>query len=469
MSEFYRFDSLKNELIEEVYKIDETLPVPEEFRKRFFNLVQLLIFSLMKSENNFYALFVIQMKREIKLNIDTAIATKPQGGHFTMYLNPKVLLFCTLNEMQALLKHEVYHILSLHHARAKKLREKFSSLAVNLAMDISVNQFITHLPAWSETLERVRLSYNVDLYDAQTIEQYAEDIQKAINKLTKDKKNGRNISNNLEQVLEMESDKSVDHDMEKAHDIWYEGQEDYDNEQIKEITRKMLDAVSKNLVPESIQNLINSLNSRPEISWSEVLRRTLGTIPVGKKKTSTRRDRRQPERLDLRGSLTEHIAELIVAIDISGSVSDKEIEKIMSEVFSIVRNYPHKITIVECDNDIRRTYEVKSMKDVKQKLNTRGGTKYSPVFRYIRENAKRNSTLIYFTDGLGEAELECIPVNFKTIWVLTGKEQKLSLRKPYGTVKRLSAKANVSNTTNNILAIEYLKDEMRDQRTEWAK
>ena len=49
----------------------------------------------------------------------------------------------------------------------------------------------------------------------------------------------------------------------------------------------------------------------------------------------------------------------------------------------------------------------------------------------------RNVILIYFTDGVGEKELEIRPINKNTIWVLTGKEE-LSLGKPYGSIKRIS-------------------------------
>ncbi|MEQ8197169.1 MAG: hypothetical protein ABRQ27_04075, partial [Clostridiaceae bacterium] len=55
---------------------------------------------------------------------------------------------------------------------------------------------------------------------------------------------------------------------------------------------------------------------------------------------------------------------------------------------------------------------------------------------YIKENNLRNYVLIYFTDGVGEKELAVKPVNYKTIWVLTGEEE-LSLEKPYGSITRL--------------------------------
>ena len=95
------------------------------------------------------------------------------------------------------------------------------------------------------------------------------------------------------------------------------------------------------------------------------------------------------------------------------------------------------ITVIECDDEIRRIYKINSIKDIKKRKSNNGSTKFSPVFKYIKSNNMRNVILIYFTDGVGEKELEIRPINKNTIWVLTGKEE-LSLTKSYGQIKRIS-------------------------------
>ena len=52
----------------------------------------------------------------------------------------------------------------------------------------------------------------------------------------------------------------------------------------------------------------------------------------------------------------------------------------------------------------------------------------------------RDHILIYFTDGMGEEKLKVKPINCKTLWVLTGAEETLSLREPFGEIKKLSGK-----------------------------
>ena len=50
---------------------------------------------------------------------------------------------------------------------------------------------------------------------------------------------------------------------------------------------------------------------------------------------------------------------------------------------------------------------------------------------------KKINLLIYFTDGKGEEKLEVIPRGYKTLWVISGRGDKLSLREPFGVVKKL--------------------------------
>ena len=158
-------------------------------------------------------------------------------------------------------------------------------------------------------------------------------------------------------------------------------------------------------------------------------------MPSLQKKVSTRRNRRQPDRLDLRGELRGHKAEVAVAFDISGSISEEEFKQAVKEVLSIVKSYKQEITLIECDNQIRRTYKVGTMKDIKERSAVGGSTKFSPVFEYA--NKEQFNLLIYFTDGKGEKKLTVPPRNYKVLWVISGSGEALSLEETYGVVKKL--------------------------------
>ena len=131
--------------------------------------------------------------------------------------------------------------------------------------------------------------------------------------------------------------------------------------------------------------------------------------------------------------MRNHKANIFVALDISGSISDAEFKQAMQEVFQIVKSYDHQITVIECDNQIRRTYTVNHLKDLKERLNIRGGTEFAHVIEYA--NHHNIDLLVYFTDGKGEKKLAVTPQGYKILWVISGKGEDLSLEKPYGIVK----------------------------------
>lgn len=438
-----RFESLRKEL----YKLVQLEEYDEKkFRKNFFKLTQMCTTALMDSDDNFFALFFIQVKRQINFKLSEAIETKLQGTYFIMYFNPRIFLECTLKEMEALIKHEVYHIMSRHYVRTKALKNKCSDLAINLAMDISINQYLMYLPSWSKRLENVSMEFNVYLKEDGTMEYYATKIQEALDKLSK-------------------KGKLKDWDSSNTHEIWNDMDQNIDNRQMDEILRKVAGNSLRGKIPESIDVLMKDINKKPEVSWNNYLKRILGIMPQGHKKTVMRRNRRQPERFELKGTLPGRIAELIIAIDVSGSITDVEIDYMMTEIFDIVKNSDFDITIIECDSQVRRVYKVKNRSQVKKKIDTRGGTRFSPVFQYIKEKRLTNKVIVFFTDGIGEKELSVELRNNKVIWVLTGRKDEFSVKNPPGIVISLNKSVDKKEKIN---AYDIMKGDMLHFKNEWA-
>ena len=399
----------------------------ENFKKDFFSLVDKVNLSLMEDKENFYGYFLFQMGREIRFDITSATSINFKDAKYVMYFNPIIFLELNMEQMQSTIKHEILHVLSQHLIRLKDFKDKYSTLALNLAMDVVVNQCLDCLCPYSITLEYINNKYNLNLEKFKTFEYYLEKIQTELD-LQEENDEGEIVDNN-ENV-------AVDFDAEKTHDIWEECIE-IDEKTLRGFTEKFADNAKKGSVPTYIENMIKSLkNSKGELPWNLYLKKLMGTIEANKKKTITRRNRRQPNRLDLRGELRGHKAEIAVAIDISGSISDEEFKQAIKEVLTIVKSHNQEITIIECDKEIKRTYKVKSPKDIKERIASGGGTKFLPVFEYA--NNKKINLLIYFTDGKGEEKLEIKPRGYKTLWVISGRGEKLSLQEHFGVVKKLS-------------------------------
>lgn len=436
------FNDKRINLLERADGIKNGSIYDETFEREFFSLVEGVIISMIQSEDAFYGQFLVKVERKLRFDITWPLATVPMMQGFKMYFNPVLFLECNKAEMIALFKHEIYHIMYGHHQRERELRDKYTTIAVNMALDISVNQFVNNMPSESYRLDRVNREFFVSLEEDCAIEVYAEEIEKILKEKVKQKSDGKDDS--IGSVI----------DISKAHEAWEES--DINKDSIKEMTKKVaVSSMNNDNAPKDIKAIIASMTEIPQISWEKELKRVLPTVRAGQKKTITRRNRRQPERLDIRGSLPNSIPEVIVAIDISASMSEKEVHKIMIEILDIAKNRTNKITVIECDNEIRRVYEMKSKKDIKKRLSDNGSTKFSPVFKYLKDNKLNNQVLIYFTDGVGEKELEVKPSTKNVIWVLTGDDE-LSLKEPFGRIKNIEAREEKGE--GGTAALQMVKD-----------
>ena len=435
------FESQAKGLYDDAYKIistclkgsykeeKPTVDIPKEFAEAFFRLVDKVNLGLMEDKDNFYGYFLFQMSREIRFDISSPTAVNFRGSNYVIYFNPIIFLTLTIKQMESSVKHEILHILSMHLIRAKEFKVGYNPIAVTMAMDVVVNTYLDYLPPYATTLEWVNINYGLHLLPFEPFEYYVEKIQIAIALLEVVKDDSEEDGDQGEQI-------ETDYNPETTHDIWEESS-DIEEQTLREFNDKFIEAAQKGNIPYYIESMIAALKkNKTALPWNLYLKRLVGAVESNQKKTITRRNRRQPDRLELRGQLRSHKAKVLVALDISGSITDEEFNQAIIEVFSVVKNCNHEITIIECDNEIRRVYIAKSVQDIQDRINIRGGTRFTPVIEYA--NTKKIDLLVYFTDGKGEDKLLSIPKGYKTLWVISGRGDNLSLKEAYGVVKKLN-------------------------------
>ncbi|MDU2065753.1 MAG: VWA-like domain-containing protein [Sporomusaceae bacterium] len=415
------------------------VPIPAAFKESFFQLIDQVNLGLMADQDNFYGYFLFQMSRDLRFDMTSPTGVNFQAPRYVLYFNPVIFLTLTEKQMESTIKHEILHVLSLHLLRARNLTSQYGTLATNIAMDIVVNTYLDFLPPYATTLASVNAYYNLKLLPFETFEYYAEKVQAAIDLLATDEK-GAVDDSRLDEAVETK------YEPQRTHDLWQESSE-IDAKTFLEFTEKLALQAQKGTPPAYILSMLEALAARKgELPWNLYLKQCLGTIASTRQKTTARRNRRQPDRLDLRGELRSYKAKIAVALDISGSISDEEFQQAMKEVLAIVKNYKHEITLVECDDEIRRVYPVKTAKDLKERLKIRGATRFTPVFDYA--NQHKINLLIYFTDGQGETSLQTQPKDYKTLWILSGNSKGLSLKTAYGAVKQLKPVENKDTTVD---------------------
>lgn len=381
--------------------------------------------SLLLEEEQFFGYFYLQMGHEVRLDMKNAFGVAMKQGQYVLYVNPFILLRQPPDVMKDGIKREVLHVISNHLERSKELSERFQKRAVHMAMDMVVNDYLDHVSRDATTVSNMNARYGLELKRFRTVEYYA----KAIDKVMKTKPELFVAVDDVEQVVAMEFDEAF------SHDIWDES-DPIDTEMMDKITERYINSASKGELSGYVKSLVHTFQqTRRSLPWYFYLKKLIGKVASERKKTTMRRNRRQPERMELAGTLRNHKANVWVALDMSGSITDIEFTAALEQVLQIVRTYNHRITVVECDNEVRRSYTMEDVGDVKSRLDVRGATAFSPVISLANRN--KVDLLVYFTDGKGEMRLKEHPKGYRILWVLTGEHPQLSISQPFGIVREL--------------------------------
>jgi len=112
-----------------------------------------------------------------------------------------------------------------------------------------------------------------------------------------------------------------------------------------------------------------------------------------------------------------------VALDTSGSVSDREIQEFIAEVDGLKGQIRARLTLFACDADLAEggpwVYEPWEALGLPSELNGGGGTRFSPVFDWLEGQGRRPDLLVYFTDAKGEFPV--VEPAYPVIWLVKGR------------------------------------------------
>lgn len=149
-------------------------------------------------------------------------------------------------------------------------------------------------------------------------------------------------------------------------------------------------------IPGEFTELIEKLiQKKPEVfNWKAYFRRLLGSIYDVNIRSTRRKVSKRFE--DAAGIQHKKKVSILVAVDTSGSVSQKELQEFFSEI-DYAYKAGAKITILQCDTRINsiEDYDGKNIPEIKG----RGGTDFNQPVDYYVKHKKDYASLVYFTDG----------------------------------------------------------------------
>ena len=120
--------------------------------------------------------------------------------------------------------------------------------------------------------------------------------------------------------------------------------------------------------------------------------------------------------------LHSHHSDVLVALDVSGSIRDTEISEFLAEVDAIKGQVSARITLLACDAELAAdgpwVFEPWEPCRLPQVLHGGGGTRFAPVFEWAHDRGLDPDLLVYFTDACGE--FPAAPPRFPVVWLVKG-------------------------------------------------
>lgn len=185
---------------------------------------------------------------------------------------------------------------------------------------------------------------------------------------------------------------------------------------VDDILVQAADEVEKSCgsVPEELADRIKLVRDRrrpkPVADWRRYFRRFVGN----EFSDEIRRSRKRPSKRfpDAAGSRHQRKANVLVAIDTSGSICMKDYKEFMGQLR--ILSEKASFHIVECDAAIHREYDFDGR--IPEEVHGGGGTSFQPPVDMFRRERGKYEALVYFTDGCAR-----IPADTpkETIWVIS--------------------------------------------------
>jgi len=339
------------------------------------------------------------------------------------YYNPQYIDSLSLEQTQFALAHEALHCALSHFARREhRVRERWD-IACDLAINpILIKEGMTAVPG---------ALYNVG-YEGMMAEEIYPYIKENEDQEPHDEHlYGQDSRSTKDSSTGMPPDES-DHSEDGGGTGAGQGAAAAPPEPLSEAEKEQLSiqwrqrlagaaqqAMQAGKLGGSLRRLVDHL-LQPQLPWRMLLARYMTAVSRDDY-SYMRPSRREGEAIF--PSLRSSQAEIVVALDTSGSIRLEEMRDFVTEVDAIKGQIRARITLHACDAALAPAgpwiYEPWEEFKLPQEIRGGGGTRFTPIFDWLNGQDTTPDLLVYFTDAEGEFPKQ--EPNFPVLWLVKGR------------------------------------------------
>ena len=384
----------------------------------------------------FWSYLVMHGNYELNNNIPT-IGVNNTGK---VIFNEDFINSLTEAEVEGVLCHEIFHVAFQHLNRLKELKNSDAE-RWNIATDIVTNNELQKEGFSLPKNGIVPVDNSIEVGDIEINDIDTKTAERIYGELSNEDIGPENqgFDDHSYSDDKKENKKKDDSQNSASNDKQKDSQEDStngkDENKIKDISLDKLSseepnwkevlveaatyAKQKGQLSKGVERMLGELLN-PEIDWRNKLYKYI-TASIPYDYTYSRPSKKSlASGIYIPSTLKEAI-DVVVGIDVSGSISQKEYNQYITEIISIAKSFRSiKMTLITWDTQVNEIYKVENgnidkIKDLK--LTGGGGTNINAYFKKIKKAIGNPKLVVTLTDGFFGEITESLSSN--KLWVLS--------------------------------------------------
>ena len=343
-----------------------------------------------------------------------------------LILNPEKFFEFPLGERVFIVAHEILHCILNHCVLAEPMRRSklvkyvdgtaldYDQQQMNMAMDYVINDILI--------TDKIGTFPIVGLHDPKIATQN-DSFMDTYRKIYEKDPGGGKGKGGFDVILQPGAGQGQD----PGQATQQRSQTEWDTA----VAAALASAKAQGKLPASLERLLSEVVS-PTVAWQDHIRAFFAR-KVGSGSYDWKRGDRQLLARDIYHPRRSGngCGEVVVAIDTSGSIGQRELNAFFGELTGILDDVrPSKVYVMWCDAKVHKVDEVEDSSDVETlKPHGGGGTSFIPVFNEIEKLDIYPECLVYLTDGMGS-----FPQHAPNYPVLWGDIHNRTARYPFGEV-----------------------------------